>query len=136
MQEVAPKAQDMTHKQYRYKNRVDEIRTSQKPHQVSGALESGACVWSDEAEVRVCESALSRTEEERQPTVRRLRTGKPVPGTQEAVVRRGVVSFIDARLPERGSRTAQRSNGNQSIDLNLPFKAVPLERQEVVQKVC
>ena len=26
MQEVAPAAQDMTHKQYRYKNRVDEIQ--------------------------------------------------------------------------------------------------------------
>ena len=26
MQEVAPKAQDMTHKQYRYKNHVDEIQ--------------------------------------------------------------------------------------------------------------
>ena len=26
MQEVAPRAQDMTHKQYRYKDRVDEIQ--------------------------------------------------------------------------------------------------------------
>jgi IS5 family transposase len=26
MQEVAPKTQDMTHKQYRYKDRVDEIQ--------------------------------------------------------------------------------------------------------------
>ena len=26
MQEVAPRAQDMTHKQYRYKNRVDDIQ--------------------------------------------------------------------------------------------------------------
>ena len=98
MQQVAPGAQDMTHKQYRYKNRVDEIQRAKKPHEVTSTVESGARVWGNEAEVRVCESALPRIEKERQPAVRHLRPGQPVPGAQEAVVRSGVVSFQDARL--------------------------------------
>src|SRR5438876_1607717 len=36
----------------------------QEPEQVEGALEGGARVCGDEAEVRICEATLSRTEED------------------------------------------------------------------------
>ena len=88
-------------------------------------LESGARVWGDEAEVRVCESALSGIEQERQPVVRYLRPGQSVLGTQEAVVLNGVVPFKHARLPERGSRMAQRASWKEGINLNLTFQGIP-----------
>src|SRR5450631_2978999 len=99
----------MTHKQYRYQGSRRRNTTGQESNEVSGAFESGARVCGNEAEVRVCESALSRIEEERQPAVRHLRPGQPVLGAQEAVVLSGVVSFQDARQPERGSRTGSKS---------------------------
>ena len=50
MQEVAPGAQDMTHKQYRYKNRVDEIERG-KNRTKCECVQSGARVRGDEAEI-------------------------------------------------------------------------------------
>src|SRR5207302_9843253 len=48
------------------------------PAQVEGAGEGGARVSSDEAEVRIRESTLSRAEEERAPAVRYLCAGESV----------------------------------------------------------
>src|SRR5438034_1190573 len=56
----------------------------EEPDQVDGALESGARVCGDEAEVRICEAALPRTEEECQPSVRGVRSGEPVSAAEEA----------------------------------------------------
>src|SRR5882672_7113316 len=63
----------------------ERSRAGEEPDQVEGAVESGARVWSDEAEVRIREAALSRTEEERQPAVCGVRPGEPVSAAQKAV---------------------------------------------------
>src|SRR5208282_2071172 len=76
IRECAPQAQDCTHRRYRYKDRMD---------QVDGALESGARVCGDEVEVRICEAALSRTEEECHPAVRGVRSGESVLGAEKTV---------------------------------------------------
>src|SRR2546428_7716693 len=57
----------------------------QEPEQVEGALEGGARVCGDEAEVRICEATLSRTEEECHPTVRGVRAGESVLGAEKTV---------------------------------------------------
>src|SRR5450755_2271217 len=57
----------------------------EEPEQVDGAVEGGARVWGDEAEVRICEAALSRTEEECHPTVRGVRAGEPVSAAEKTV---------------------------------------------------
>jgi hypothetical protein len=93
--------------------------------QVPDTFESGAPVWGDEAEARVGEGALSWLEKERPTAVRRLHPGQLVPGAQEAVVP-SVASFKDDRLPERGSRRAQRASRNEGIDLNLSFQGIPI----------
>src|SRR5207244_10751198 len=53
--------------------------------EVEGALEGGARVCGDEAEVRICEATLSRTEEECHPTVRGVRAGESVLGAEKTV---------------------------------------------------
>ena len=124
MQEVAPGVQDMTHKQYRYKDRVDEIQRAKNrtKSRVRSKVEHVFGVMKLKFGFVKCAIGLER---ECQPAVRYLRPGKPVLGTQEAVVRSGVVSFNAPRLPERGSQRAQRTNGNQGIDLNLLFPGIP-----------
>src|SRR2546428_13314526 len=57
----------------------------QEPEQVEGALEGGARVCGDEAEVRIWEATLSRTEEECHPTVRGVRAGESVLGAEKTV---------------------------------------------------
>ena len=84
IQQCAPQAQDCTHRRYRYKDRIDEVER-QEPNQVDGALEGGACVWGDEAEGRICEATLSRTEEKRQSTVCGVRAGESVLGEEKTV---------------------------------------------------
>ena len=76
----------------------------EEPEEVDGALQGGTCVWSDEAEVRIRQSALPGTGEERQPIVCHLRSGESVPGTQEAAVLGGVVSSNSAPTTECASR--------------------------------
>src|SRR5436853_2752610 len=56
-----------------------------EPEQVEGALEGGARVCGDEAEVRICEATLSRTEEECHPIVRGVRAGESVLGAEKTV---------------------------------------------------
>src|SRR5206468_11533551 len=57
----------------------------EEPDEVEGALEGGARVCGDEAEVRICEATLSRTEEECYPTVRGVRAGESVLGAEKTV---------------------------------------------------
>ena len=101
IQEVAPEAQDMTHNQYRFKNRIDEVERGQEPQQVASTLQNRTRVCRAEATVRVCEGALPWAEEKRQPAVCYLRSGEPVPDAQETVVPGGVVSLTSAPVPQR-----------------------------------
>src|SRR5881275_2509931 len=57
----------------------------EEPDEVEGALEGGTRVCGDEAEVRICEATLSRTEEECYPTVRGVRAGESVLGAEKTV---------------------------------------------------
>src|SRR5437867_639898 len=59
--------------------------SGRRTEQVDGALEGGARVCGDEAEVRICEATLSRTEEECHPTVRGVRAGESVLGAEKTV---------------------------------------------------
>src|SRR5437867_800339 len=59
--------------------------SGRRTEQVDGALEGGARVCGDEAEVRICEATLSRTEEECHPTVRGGRAGESVLGAEKTV---------------------------------------------------
>jgi hypothetical protein len=78
IRECAPQAQDCTHRRYRYKDRIDEVERAKNRTKGDGPLQGGARVCGDEAEVRICEAALSRTEEECHPTVRGVRAGESV----------------------------------------------------------
>src|SRR5207302_3466125 len=57
----------------------------EEPDQVEGALEGGTRGCGDEAEVRICEAALSRTAEECHPAVRGVRAGESVLGAEKTV---------------------------------------------------
>src|SRR5438309_11996516 len=59
--------------------------SGEEPDEVEGALEGGTRVCGDEAEVRICEATLSRTEEECHPTVRGVRAGESVLGAEKTV---------------------------------------------------
>src|SRR5438309_2937509 len=59
--------------------------SGEEPDEVEGALEGGTRVCGDEAEVRICEATLSRTEEECHPTVRGVRAGESVLGAEKSV---------------------------------------------------
>src|ERR1700693_4599257 len=77
----------------------------EEPDQVEGALESGARVCGDEAEVRIGEAALPRTEEECQPVVCGVRAGEPVSAAQEAASGTGIARprrlLITSEPPKR-----------------------------------
>src|SRR5207253_7676142 len=64
---------------------LSNVGAGEEPEQVDGALEGGARVCGDEAEVRICEATLSRTEEECHPTVRGVRAGESVLGAEKTV---------------------------------------------------
>src|SRR6266581_1957511 len=64
---------------------MHQTKKGEEPEQVDGALEGGARVCGDEAEVRICEATLSRTEEECHPTVRGVRAGESVLGAEKTV---------------------------------------------------
>ena len=87
IQECAPRAQDHTHRRYRYKNGIDEAGAGEEPDEIERAVEGGACVSGDEAEIRICEAALPRTEEERAPAVCHLRVGQSVSQSQKTARR-------------------------------------------------
>src|SRR5438552_2609396 len=70
-----------------YRGQTEVIRESagEEPDEVDGGLEGGARACGDEAEVRICEATLSRTEEECHPTVRGVRAGESVLGAEKTV---------------------------------------------------
>src|SRR6266705_665084 len=112
IRECAPQAQDCTHRRYRYKNRIERSGAGEEPHQVDGALEGGARVCGDEAEVRICEAALSRTEEECHPTVRGVCAGESVLGAEKtgasgAGLGREHRLLITGEPPKRAGRPAK-----------------------------
>ena len=60
------------------------------------AVEGRACVCGDEAEVRICEATLSRTEEECHPTVRGVRAGESILGAEKTVIALDeMISLVD-----------------------------------------
>src|SRR5215831_536542 len=62
----------------------------EKPDQVEGAGEGRACVSGDEVEVRICQGALPRTEEERASALCHLRSSEPVCEPQETAASDGI----------------------------------------------
>src|SRR2546427_13183060 len=77
-----------------------------------GALEGGARVCGDEAEVRICEAALSRTEEECHPTVRGVCAGESVLGAEKTVASGAGLGrehrlLITGEPPKRAGRPAK-----------------------------
>ncbi len=89
--------------------------------QVDGALEGGARVCGDEAEVRICEAALSRTEEERYPTVRGVCAGEPVSAAEETVAS-GTGLTRERRVAdnERAAEAGWQPQKNKMQTLALP----------------
>src|SRR5437016_12534067 len=77
-----------------------------------GALEGGARVCGDEAEIRICEAALSRTEEECHPTVRGVCAGESVLGAEKTVASGAGLGrehrlLITGEPPKRAGRPAK-----------------------------
>ena len=100
MRECAPRARDFTQRRCRYKGQiVDEVAWAKNRTKSTG----GARVSSDEVEVRIRESTLSRAEEERAPAVRYLCAGESVCEPQKTAGRSvGSPAFAPyARLQRR-----------------------------------
>jgi len=90
----------------------------EEPDEVEGAGEGGARVSSDEAEVRIRESTLSRAEEERAPAVRYLCAGESVCEPQKTARRsvelvrlRPVCAVATAVLTSSGIRDPNWQRG-------------------------
>ena len=83
----------------------------EEPDEIEGTSESRARVSSDEVEVRVRESALSRAEEECAPVVCHLRFGEPVCQPQKAAAGSMTRSSEAANIPPGSSGT--RSDASQ-----------------------
>src|SRR5580704_14144535 len=79
----------------------------EEPNEIEGAGEGGARVSSDEAEVRIRESALPRTEEERAPAVCELRPRQLVCEPEETAA--GGVGSVHLRLGQ--TRSEWRPDG-------------------------
>src|ERR1039458_7495765 len=109
--------------------------TSQEPDQVAGAVQGRARVRGDEAEIRFCESALSWTVEERQPSVHDLRAGEPVPGSQAIAAHDcGVVSFIASESPSQAGSKAKRPRSELSTDFTFPAPPSASRKSPLVQR--
>ena len=89
--EAAPRAQDCTHRRYRYKDHIDEVERAKNRTKSSVRSKVEHVFQIDEAEVRLREGTLPRTDEERQPAVCHLCSGEPVYGSQEAAALGGGV---------------------------------------------
>src|SRR5207253_3034440 len=106
----------------------------EEPHEVEGALEGGARVCGDEAEVRICEATLSRTEEECHPTVRGVRAGESVLGAEKTVAL-GTGLARERRLLITGEPPKQaedRKKPNPSACTGLAEHLLP-QRHELIQ---
>ena len=90
----------------------------EEPDQVDGALEGGARVCGDEAEVRICEAALPGTEEECHPTLRGVCAGEPLFGAEKTVAF-GAGLSPGAKVADHGSaaeaRGRTRKNESQCL---------------------
>jgi len=84
-----------------------------------GAGEGGARVSSDEAEVRICEAALSRTEEECHPTVRGVCAGEPVSAAEKTVAS-GTGLTRERRL-QITSEPPKRAEDHEKTDSELLY---------------
>src|SRR5947207_9996909 len=115
IKECAPRAQDHTHRRYRYKNEIDELERAKNRTKSSVAFQGGACVSGDEAAIRICEAALPRTEEERAPAVCHLRVGQSVSQSAEIAadgrrIDAGKPLFALTRRETRGECLHQNSS--------------------------
>jgi hypothetical protein len=86
IRECAPLAQDHTHRRYRYKNGIDEQERAKNRTKSSVHSKVEHPFPSHEAEIRICEAALPRTEEERASAVCHLWIGQSVSQSKEAAV--------------------------------------------------
>jgi IS5 family transposase len=92
MRAVAPAAQDLTHQQYRYKNRIDEVQRA-KNRSKSGVRSKVEHVFAVmKLKFGFVKARYRGLGEECQPAICDLCTGQPVSGAQEADVPHGVVS--------------------------------------------
>src|SRR5437588_6457688 len=104
----------------------------------TGASRRCARRWSrvcgDEAEVRICEATLSRTEEECHPTVRGVRAGESVLGAEKTVAL-GTGLARERRLLITGEPPKQaedRKKPNPSACTGLAEHLLP-QRHELIQ---
>src|SRR5205807_1911571 len=108
--------------------------SGEEPDEVEGALEGGTRVCGDEAEVRICEATLSRTEEECYPTVRGVRAGESVLGAEKTVAL-GTGLARERRLLITGQPPKQaedRKKPNPSACTGLAEHLLP-QRHELIQ---
>src|SRR5207249_1722593 len=106
----------------------------EEPEQVDGALEGGARVCGNEAEVRICEATLSRIAEECHPTVRGVRAGESVLGAEKTVAL-GTGLARERRLLITGQPPKQaedRKKPNPSACTGLAEHLLP-QRHELIQ---
>jgi hypothetical protein len=85
IRECAPLAQDHTHRRYRYKSGIDE-QERRRTDEIERAVQGGAPVSSHETEIRICEGALPRTEEECASSVCHLWVDQSVSQPKETAV--------------------------------------------------
>ena len=107
----------------------------QEPNEIEGAGESGACLSSNEAEVRVRKSSLSRTEEERPSVVCYLRLGQPVRKPEETAAERGVVAWRRVSRLRRHENISQSLTDPGSTRDFLSTKKVPQLEAVLIQSV-
>jgi len=102
----------------------------EEPDQVDGALESGARICRDEAEVRICEAALSRTEEEWHPTVRGARAGESVLAAEKTAASGTSLARQPTLLiaGEPTKRTGDRRTSNPNACCGMAKPLLPKSR--------
>src|ERR1019366_8488133 len=101
----------------------------------AGAVQGRACVRGDEAEIRFCESALSGTVEELQPSVYDLRSGESVPGSQAIAARDGgIVSSSASESPSRAGSKAKRPRSELPTSLTSPVPLSASRKSTLVQR--
>ncbi|MFZ1010769.1 MAG: transposase [Candidatus Sulfotelmatobacter sp.] len=111
IQECAPRAQDHTHRRYRYKNGIDEEERAKNRTKSSVRSKVEHVFQVMKLKFGFCEAALSRTEEERAPAVRDLRIGQSVSKSSEAAEGERVdESRFDGRRRRQKSKWKARSS--------------------------
>lgn len=81
IRQAAPRARDCTHRHYRYKDRVDEVKRAKNRNKARVRSKGRARIPGTEIKIRVREGPLPRAQEERQSIVYCLRPGEPVYGS-------------------------------------------------------